>query len=508
MKYVKWIGIGVGVAALGLSITFMITPKEAGSEAIEVKRKETRLHYEVDYQFRKIVDDKERHYASAVAAAAIIREEKLREERLKTALYVMDQGKSLYKEDTFKTVGEAIKAGTVLYRASEIKGSDGKVVGYAVKKDVEDAANAGYIKATDALIDLTKGMVRSYKGVDYKPYANPSFSENPKIKAKGIYVSIHTATSGDRFWKLVDEAQAAGINALVIDIKDDNEYLLFKSLVAEKYNPKANQTTFMKDPKAFVEKLKSKKMYLIGRIVTFKSPGYANAHLDRAIVVKATGKLHSDSGMIWASPYDRALWEYNIGVAKEAAEFGFNEIQFDYVRFPASNGGKMDASLDYRNAKNETKSEAIQKFLIEATRVLHAEKVYVSADVFGWTASEISDVGIGQHWEALTNVVDYMCPMIYPSHYGPGNYGLAVPDAKPYETVYRSVEDALERDGNVIEPSLMRPWIQDFSAPWVKGYIRYGDAEVRAQVKALKDHGIEEYILWNPMNRYHYGGMK
>ncbi len=116
-------------------------------------------------------------------------------------------------------------------------------------------------------------------------------------------------------------------------------------------------------------------------------------------------------------------------MALEAADWGFNEIQFDYVRFPASGGGKLDSSLDYRNHENETKPEAIQNFLKYAYTQISEKEVYVSADVFGWVASAQNDVGIGQHWEALTNVVDIMCPMMYPSHYGPGNYGLSVPDA-------------------------------------------------------------------------------
>lgn len=508
LNHKKWIGLGVGVAVMGIAATFMIIPKNAGSEAIEVKREQTRLHYEVDRHMQATLEQRQARYATAIERAVEIREATRREEALKTAIYIMESGKKLYSDDAFKNPVKDLERGTVLYRLAEGKDKDGKVTSYQVRLSIDDEKAAGFIKASDALTDLTKGMAHHYKGVDYKPFDNPNFTENPKVKVKGIYISIHTATLGDQFWKKIDEAQAAGVNAVVIDIKDDNEYLLFKSLTADKYNPKANEKTFIKDPKAFVKKLRDKKIYLIGRIVTFKSPGYANAHHDRAIIVKDTNKLHSDSGMIWASPYDRDLWQYNIGVAKEAASYGFNEIQFDYVRFPASNGGKLDAKLDYRNKLNESKSEAIQKFLIEARKELHAQQTYVSADVFGWTASEITDVGIGQHWESMTNVTDYMCSMIYPSHYGPGNYGIAVPDAKPYETVLHTMTDALERDANVIYPATQRPWIQDFTATWVKGHIRYGDAEVAAQIKALKDLGIDEYILWNPMNRYHYGGLR
>ena len=206
-------------------------------------------------------------------------------------------------------------------------------------------------------------------------------------------------------------------------------------------------------------------------------------------------------GSQWSSPYDRDLWKYNVDIGKEAASYGFNEIQFDYVRFPAT-GSKKDKILDFRNHKDENKTEAIQNFLKYAYSELSKDEVYVAADIFGWTATAINDVGIGQHWEAISGVVDYMCPMMYPSHYGPGIFGLAVPDAHPYTTIDRSIKDAIARNQNIEVPGRLRPWIQDFTATWVKGYIKYGTKEVEDQIKALKDNGVDEYILWNSMNRY------
>jgi hypothetical protein len=202
------------------------------------------------------------------------------------------------------------------------------------------------------------------------------------------------------------------------------------------------------------------------------------------------------------------LWDYNVTVAEEAARLGFNEIQFDYVRFPASNGGKLDASLDYRNPEGETKSEAIQKFLVYAHERLSPLGVYVAADVFGWAASSTDDVGIGQHWEAVSNVVDYLCAMMYPSHYGPGNYGYAVPDAAPYGVIDKGIKDSMARNQNIETPGALRPWIQDFTATWVKGHIRYGAAELRAQIDALKANGVEEYLLWNAGNSYTGSALK
>jgi hypothetical protein len=252
-----------------------------------------------------------------------------------------------------------------------------------------------------------------------------------------------------------------------------------------------------------MKKLKDNNIYAIARIVSFKDPSYTKTHPDRAIAYKDSGKPFSNSdGLIWATAYDRQLWEYNVAVAKEAAKAGFNEIQFDYVRFPASNNGKLDKNLNYRNINNETKAKAIQEYLQYAYKELSQEHVYIGADVYGSVGSTSNDMGIGQYWEGISNVVDYICPMMYPSHYGRGVYGLNVPDANPYETIYKCTEDSLDRNALIPTPAGIRPWIQDFTAGWVKGHINYGEKEVRAQIKALEDNGINEFLLWNAANKY------
>lgn len=365
----------------------------------------------------------------------------------------------------------------------------------------------GWVKEADLTTDRTDLMVRSYSGVDYSPQTKTEgYASNPKVDVKGIYVTGYKASGS--IDSLIELTKRTEINSFVIDVKDDNGNMLFFSETAEKYVTSANRRPYVSDPAALVQKLKDNDIYVIARIVTFKSPRYSKQYPDRSIVYKGTSTLFkSRDGISWASPYDRELWDYNVGVALEAAKYGFNEIQFDYVRFPDT-GSKKDKSLDFRNTQDENKTEAIQGFLKYAYEKLSAEEVYISADVFGWTATAIGDVGIGQHWEAMTNIVDYMCPMIYPSHYGPNNFGLSVPDAFPYETIDRSMQDAIKRNNNVETPAHLRPWIQDFSAPWVKGWIPYGDREVALQIKALKDNDINEYILWNPLNRYSEGALQ
>lgn len=398
---------------------------------------------------------------------------------------------------------------TSVYVTSRVQDESGVDKWYEIQYNYEDLDTIGWIEADKLTARRQDLIYRPYDNVDYEAWDKvDSYESNPYTEAKGIYVSGHIAAN-KRLDDLIDLANRTALNAFVIDVKDDNGNMLFYSESAAKYSPSANDRYYIKDMEALMKKLKDNNIYTIARIVTFKSPRYAKDNPDRAILRRSTGQVYqSKDGVHWASPYDRDLWDYNVGVALEAADWGFNEIQFDYVRFPASGGGKLDSSLDYRNHENETKPEAIQNFLKYAYTQISEKEVYVSADVFGWVASAQNDVGIGQHWEALTNVVDIMCPMMYPSHYGPGNYGLSVPDAFPYETIDRGIKDALERDAHVDTPAKLRPWIQDFTARWVKGHIKYGPAEVEAQIRALEDNGINEYLLWNAGNYYTEGGIR
>ncbi len=397
--------------------------------------------------------------------------------------------------------------GEKLIKFEEILDADSTIKGLKVKKSYNDEGYL-YIAKSDYITDVSELIKRKIDGVDYNAYEKIyEYPSNPRVEVKGVYLTENSA-GNSKLDELIDLANNSEINAFVIDVKDDNGNLLFYSEAAEKYSPSGNKHVVIKDMPALMKKLKDNNIYTIARIVAFKSPRYAKTYPERAITYKDTHNVYVGNGMMWASAYDRQLWDYNIEVSKEAAELGFNEIQFDYVRFPASGGGKLDKSLDYKNELGETKTEAIQKFLKYANDELRPYEVYISADVFGWAASSLDDVGIGQQWEGISNVVDYICPMVYPSHYGPGNYGLSVPDAFPYETVYRSTKDGIERNNNLMTPSTIRPWIQDFTAPWVKGHIRYGAEEVRLQIKALEDLDIPEYILWNAGNRYSEGALR
>lgn len=361
----------------------------------------------------------------------------------------------------------------------------------------------GWIKSKQLVDSLGTTLPKEWKNLDFSPIEKKNYPENKRREVRGIYVTSSSASLTKRVDDLIALSKRTKINAFVIDVKEDDGTLLFKMKAGEKYNPNANRRSPIKDIDKFMKKMKDNNIYTIARIVSFKDPTYAKANPDKAIITKSTGKPFTNSdGVIWVSPHDRYLWEYNIAVAKEAALAGFDEIQFDYVRFPASNGGKLDKDLDYRNPNKESKPETIQKYLQYARKELEPLGVYIAADVYGQVGSLPDDMALGQHWESVSNVVDYICPMIYPSHYGKGVYGLPVPDAEPYKTVYRSTQDSMNRNANIDTPAMIRPWIQAFTARWVKGYITYGPEQIELQVKALKDLGINEYILWSPTNRY------
>ncbi|MFN6991787.1 MAG: putative glycoside hydrolase, partial [Fervidobacterium sp.] len=186
-----------------------------------------------------------------------------------------------------------------------------------------------------------------------------------------------------------------------IDVKDDDGYMLFESQVAPKYAPKANKlATYSKDEiKEIIRELKSKGFYLIARIVCFKDQTYASAHPERAIVYKETGQPYMGIYKVpWASAYDRQLWQYNIDVAKEAIEVGFDEIQYDYIRFPElTKENRM--SVNFRQVGNESMAEAIYKFLVKSKMELEPYNIPLAADIFGLVSTAVDDMGIGQHWE-------------------------------------------------------------------------------------------------------------
>jgi len=342
------------------------------------------------------------------------------------------------------------------------------------------------------------GIPSFLKTIDLSPF--PKIKEhpnNPRVKTRGIYITVYSATPKNirRFFTL---AESGMINTFVVDVKNVEGEILFKSKAAEKHFPAANKRVIYKTTPPFIVEARQKGIYLIARMTAFKDNYYALAYPERGIMVPGTNELLRDRDkLVWVTPHDRHYWEYLVELALEAAEMGFQEIQFDYLRFP-----DLNVDMDTRNTLNESRPQAIQNFLKYAYERLSKAGVYVAADIFGLVPSVADDMSIGQYWEAISNVVDYICPMMYPSHYASGFAGLAVPDADPYKTIRQSVSDAVRRNKRVPNPAIIRPWIQDFTAFWIKGHIPYGSKEVEDQIRALRELGIDEYLVWNPRNVY------
>ncbi|MDO4798901.1 MAG: putative glycoside hydrolase [Bacillota bacterium] len=496
----------IAVIALSTYIVMTMFAKTAGAETPTTATAQGTTASASAEAASLSVAEAERLEAERKAAEEAKRREQLAKEIAEKTYMVETEAEILESPSTDAAVKHVVVRRSGLIVDEIIKDDNGAPLFYKVRETIEATDPLGYVAAKDVKKTRMDYIAYPEQDVDYTAFQkHPDFEGRPRIQAKGIFVTISTA-SGPRFDELSDLVDRTELNAMVIDVKDDSDYMLFHSKTAERLNPGANEYVGQRDIKAALQRAKDKGIYLIARIVTFKSPIYAVKHPERAITRTDTGQVYSDRDqLLWASPHDRTLWEYNIGVAKEAAEMGFDEIQFDYVRFPAVH---PSIPVDYRNTNGESATAAIQGFLKQAYRELADSKVYIAADVFGWTATALDDAGIGQHWEAMTNVVDYMCPMIYPSHYGEGNFGLAVPDAKPYETIYGAIQDSISRNENVDTPALLRPWIQDFTAGWVPGHIPYGGRELRAQIQALEDKGIHEWLIWNAANVYSEDGLK
>lgn len=297
--------------------------------------------------------------------------------------------------------------------------------------------------------------------------------------------------------------KATEINSLVIDVKDDRGWVGWPSDIAVVHNVGADQTIPWQDPQILMDYLKKENIYTIARIVAFKDPTFSVNQPDHSIQLSSGGVYTDKSGFTWVNPFDEYVWNYQIAVAQEAALRGFDEIQYDYVRFP-DNAKYYNPITTFPGRNDRDKDEAIEQFLQKAKAALEPYKVHLSADVFGVITHSWDDQpdDIGQTWIKIAPTVDYVSPMVYPSHYGKGFYGFDVPDAHPYEVVKDALQDAIERNAALTNPAIIRPWLQGFTASWVKGYITYDETAIQDQILAAKALGIDQYIIWQSSNIY------
>ncbi len=322
------------------------------------------------------------------------------------------------------------------------------------------------------------------------------------IKVKGLYLTGWTVGNMSNVQHYVDLANKTEINSYVVDIKDDDGYVGYKSNIPETIKYNTWQEKYNVD--AVLKTFHDSNIYVIGRIVCFKDPVYSTKNPELAIKNNGTGLWRDNHGLTWLNPYNKNSWPYLIDIAKEGLQKGFDEIQFDYIRF-ANDGPKKAMNLGQNSQK---KYEAIDEFLAFAKKELPSSKV--SADVFGIICESPNDAeDIGQNLEYVGKDIDFLSPMVYPSHYAVGQivYGVKFnkPDLEPYRIVYNSLIKAKNRVFNLKDYNAkFRPYIQDFTASWLgRGYYQnYGPTQLRQQIKAIYDVGIDEWLVWNAGNKY------
>lgn len=321
------------------------------------------------------------------------------------------------------------------------------------------------------------------------------------VKVKGIYVSGPTAGTA-RMDELIDLVDQTELNAMVIDIKNDDGKVTYDMQSDQVLEIEAG-IGYIPDIAALVSKCKEKDIYLIARIVAFRDPYLAEKKPEWAVHTKDGGIFRDKSGLAWVNPYRKEVWDYLVEIAGEAAAVGFDEVQFDYIRF--STDIKTDEADYGPEAEQTGKIDIITEFTEYLYEQLSPLGVYVAADVFGTVIeNEIDQEIVGQDYVRMAEHLDYICPMIYPSHYRNGSYGISVPDADPYRTIYGACTASVKELEALPEENRahVRAWLQCFTASWVPGHISYGPQQIRAQIKGAYDAGYDEWILWNAAVKY------
>lgn len=321
------------------------------------------------------------------------------------------------------------------------------------------------------------------------------------VKVKGIYVSGPMAGNA-KMDELIDLVDRTELNAMVIDVKNDEGKVTYKMQSGQVQELEA-AAGYIPDISALVKKCKEKDIYLIARIVAFRDPYLAQRKPEWAVHDRNGAVFFDKSGMAWVNPYQREVWDYLVEVASQAAADGFDEVQFDYIRFSTD---IREEEVDYGpEAEKTDKIEIITEFTKYLYGKLRPCGVYVAADVFGTVIDNGTDQKIvGQDYVRMAEHLDYICPMVYPSHYYNGAYGISVPDADPYATIHAAASSSARQletapGGNRAH---VRLWLQSFTASWVPDHISYGPRQIREQIRGAYDAGYEEWILWNAAVNY------
>jgi hypothetical protein len=349
------------------------------------------------------------------------------------------------------------------------------------------------------------------------PKPLPEKLKNPPEIIKALYATTWTAATDTQINHLIDLANRTEVNAIVIDVKDYTGYISFDTDLAVVESVGAEKI-IIQDIDALINKLHANNIYAIARITVFQDPVLAAKRSDLAVQSKSTGKIWKDNkGLAWLDPASIEVWNYIVTISKEIDKHGFDELNFDYIRFP-SDGKMSDMTFPFYNSETQYKSAVMKDFFKYLSDNLRSQGIKISADLFGLATVNNDGLGIGQVIEDALINFDAVCPMIYPSHYAPGFIGLKNPSAYPYEVIKYSMEAtkkkiaALEILKNSTTSSIeiqnakiaqMRPWLQDFDLG-----ADYTAEMIRLEKKAVLGAGFNEgWMLWDPRNVYTAGAL-
>ncbi|HEU4763872.1 MAG TPA: putative glycoside hydrolase [Gemmatimonadales bacterium] len=348
----------------------------------------------------------------------------------------------------------------------------------------------GFVAAPERLRPVAP---RQSEPIEWPP---PPISPPPKV-VKAIYLNAWTFASR-RFYELVRLADTTEVNAFVIDVKDDTGYLTYPSKVPTAVEIGANHQIRARDTRERLAILHQHGIYPIARIVVAKDPLLARNKPAWSVKDSRGGLWQDRLHFNWVDAYNDSVWVYAAQLGAEAIQHGFSELQFDYVRFPDEPRARMATAVFSARRNNESPRHAVARHLAMLRDRIHALGVPFTIDIFGMTASAEQDLGIGQVWEDLVRAADVVLPMVYPSHYYGGFYNIRHPNSEPYQVVHLALQDAERRTAAVPNAARIRPYLQAFTL----GKPRYTPVEVRDQIRAAADLGINSWVLWNPRGVY------
>lgn len=330
------------------------------------------------------------------------------------------------------------------------------------------------------------------------PPPPPTHIKTPEA-VKGIYMTSWVASTND--WKnnLITFMDTSEVNAVVVDIKDYTGKVSFE-VADEELKKVGSGTARIRDIRGFVNKLHEKNIYAIARIAVFQDPFYVKYNPEAA-VKRTNGEIWRDrKGLPWVDPCDKDFWDYIIKISKETEAVGFDELNFDYIRFASD--GKMD-DISYTHCEPKVaKADLMERFFVYLQAGLKDVGVPLSVDLFGMVSTNKDDLGIGQVLEKAAPYFDYICPMVYPSHYPPGYNGYKNPNLYPYEVIKLAMDTASQRLTTAsTTPLKLRPWLQDFKL----GGVTYDSTMIRKEKKAVYDAGLTSWLMWDPANKYTRG---